>query len=55
MDLPKEFYDITIAISVVAVGLALVAYLTRNSTNFRSSRNRKARKQHQAKKFFADK
>jgi hypothetical protein len=55
MDLPKEFYDITIAITVVAVGFAFIAYLTRNSTNFRSSRNRKARRQHQAIKFFADK
>ncbi|MFK7811354.1 MAG: hypothetical protein AB8B59_02600 [Maribacter sp.] len=46
MDLPFEVYDIAIAISFVAAGMVLVAYLTRNSTNFRSSRNRKARRQH---------
>lgn len=46
MELPTEIYDISIAISLVAAAMGLVAYLTRNSTNFRSSRNRKARKQH---------
>lgn len=47
MDLPNEIFDIGIAVSFVAAGFVLVAYLTRNSTNFRSSRNKRARKQHQ--------
>lgn len=46
MELSTEVYEISIAIGFVAAGLALVAYLTKDSTNFRSSRNRKARKQH---------
>ena len=46
MDLPIELFDIGITISFVAAGIALVAYLTKDSTNFRSSRNKKARKQH---------
>lgn len=45
MELPTEIYDISIAIGCVAAGLALVAYLTKDSINFRSSRNRRARKQ----------
>ncbi|WP_273567133.1 hypothetical protein [Maribacter halichondriae] len=46
MDLPNEIYDIVITIGLVAAGIVLVTYLTRKSRNFRSSRNKKARKQH---------
>jgi hypothetical protein len=46
MELPKEFFDILYPVVFVSIGLALVAYLTRYSRNFRSSRNKKARKQY---------
>jgi hypothetical protein len=45
MNLPEEAYDIFIYIAVIGVGMALVAYFTRKSRNFRSSRNKRARKQ----------
>ena len=46
MELSNEVYDILIAVGLITVGFTIVAYMTRNSKNFRSSRNRKARKQH---------
>jgi hypothetical protein len=45
MDLPKEFFDILYPILIISVGFALVAYMTRKSKNFRSSRNKRAKKQ----------
>lgn len=47
MELPNEFFDFLYTFIFVCVGFGLVAYLTRYSKNFRSSRNKKARKQHQ--------
>jgi hypothetical protein len=46
MDLPNEVYDILYPILIISAGFVLLAYMTRKSKNFRSSRNRKARKQH---------
>ena len=45
MNIPEEALDITIYIAIVAAGMAFVAYFTRKGRNFRSSRNKKARKQ----------
>jgi hypothetical protein len=45
MDLSKEFFDILYPILIISVGFALVAYMTRKSKNFRSSRNKRAKKQ----------
>jgi hypothetical protein len=45
MDLPIEIVYLMISIIVLAGALALVGYLTKGSRNFRSSRNRRARKQ----------
>jgi hypothetical protein len=45
MALSKEFFDILYPILIISVGFALVAYMTRKSKNFRSSRNKRARKQ----------
>ena len=46
MEFTNEMYQITIAIIVLAVLMAVAAYFTKSGRNFRSSRNRKARKQH---------
>lgn len=46
MELSFEAQNILYAVAFVSVGLVLVGYLTRNSRNFRSSRNSKVRKQH---------
>lgn len=45
MNLPDEFYHIIILIIAVSVGMTFVHYFTKNGRNFRSSRNKKARKQ----------
>ena len=45
MNVPDEFYQIIILVVVVGVAMALVGYLTKSGRNFRSSRNKKARKQ----------
>jgi len=45
MDWPLEFYYILVTIVFLAIAMALVGYLTKSSRNFRSSRNKKARKQ----------
>lgn len=45
MNIPEEAYDIFIIIALVGVAMALVSYFTKNGRNFRSSRNKKARKQ----------
>ena len=43
MNLPEDFYQIIILVTVVGIAMSLVSYFTRSSKNFRSSRNRKAR------------
>ncbi len=45
MNLPEHLFDLLIPIVLVSVALGLVHYLTKGGRNFRSSRNRKARKQ----------
>ncbi|WP_298550942.1 hypothetical protein [uncultured Algibacter sp.] len=45
MNIPEEAYQILILVIIVGVAMALVSYFTRSGRNFRSSRNRKARKQ----------
>ena len=51
MNIPQEASDILIIIALVGAAMALVSYLTRNGRNFRSSRNKKARKQFPPSKF----
>ena len=45
MDLPSEAYEVIIVVIVIAVAMTLVGYWTKRGRNFRSSRNKKARKQ----------
>lgn len=45
MNIPEEAIDILILIAVVGAGMVFVDYITKKSRNFRSSRNKKARKQ----------
>jgi len=45
MDLPNEVLYIMISVILLAGAVALVSYLTKSGRNFRSSRNRRARKQ----------
>jgi len=45
MNLPNEFLQILIPVIFLALALALIGPLTKKSRNFRSSRNKKARKQ----------
>jgi len=45
MDMPNEIIYIMIPVIVLAGAIALVGYLTKSSRNFRSSRNKRARKQ----------
>ena len=40
MNLPNEFFELLIPVILVSVGLALVAYLTKGSRNFSSSRKK---------------
>ena len=44
MNLPDEFFDITIIVTLVGIAMALVHYITRDSRDFRGSRNRRARR-----------
>ncbi|WP_181039992.1 hypothetical protein [Aureitalea marina] len=46
MNLPIEFYEIVIMIVVLGIAMSAVSYWTKGSRNYRSSRNKKARKQH---------
>ena len=46
MNLPDYIYEITISILVIAVLWVFVAFFTKRGRNFRTSRNRKARKQY---------
>jgi Tfp pilus assembly protein PilV len=45
MDLPNEVLYTMIPVILLAGAVALVGYFTKSSRNFRSSRNRRARKQ----------
>ncbi|GEQ84584.1 hypothetical protein ULMS_00920 [Patiriisocius marinistellae] len=45
MNLPSEAYEIIIAVILISVAMVLVNYITKRSRNFRSTRNKKARKQ----------
>ena len=45
MNIPEEAYQITILVIVIGIAIAFVSYFTKSGRNFRSSRNRKARKQ----------
>jgi hypothetical protein len=45
MNIPSEAYEIIIAVILISVAMVLVNYFTRHGRNFRSSRNKKARKQ----------
>ncbi|EAR15080.1 hypothetical protein RB2501_12157 [Robiginitalea biformata HTCC2501] len=45
MDIPKEALYILVPVIFLALAMGLLNYLTRNGRNFRSSRNRRARKQ----------
>ena len=47
MNLPEGFYQITILIIAMGVLWALVVFFTKRGRNFRSSRNKRARKQFQ--------
>lgn len=49
MELPSEAHEIIIIIIIISVAMILVTYLTNGSRNFRSSRNKKARKQFPSK------
>ena len=45
MNIPEDASEILIIDIIVGIAMALVGYLTKGSRNFRSSRNKKARKQ----------
>ena len=45
MNLPKEAYEILIPVVLLALAMAIVSYVTKRGRNFRSHRNKKARKQ----------
>ena len=45
MDLSPEILDIMVPTILLAGAVALVGYLTKGSRDFRSSRNKRARKQ----------
>ena len=45
MNLPKEAYEILIPVVLLALAMAIVSYITKRGRNFRSRRNKKARKQ----------
>jgi hypothetical protein len=44
MDLPAEVLYMMVTVVALSLAMALIGYLTKDSRNFRSSRNRKARK-----------
>jgi len=45
MKIPEDAYDFFIIIAIICALWAFVAYFTRKGRNFRSSRNKRARKQ----------
>ena len=45
MNLPSEAYEIIIAVILISVAMILVSYWTKSGRNFRSTRNKRARKQ----------
>ncbi len=45
MNIPEESFEIIVIIILVCVAMALVNSWTRSGRNFRSRRNKKARKQ----------
>ncbi len=47
MESQSEVIYLMVTVTIVTAALGLLAYMTKDSRNFRSSRNRKARKQHQ--------
>ena len=47
MNLPKEVYQIIILVIIISVAMTLVSYWTKRGRNFRSRRNKRARKQDQ--------
>ncbi|MDB9721349.1 hypothetical protein OAA67_05705 [Winogradskyella sp.] len=49
MNIPSEAYDIIVTVIVIAVAMTLVGYFTNRSRNYRSSRNKRARKQFPSK------
>ncbi|WP_164721426.1 MULTISPECIES: hypothetical protein [unclassified Maribacter] len=46
MEIPNEAIYLMVTVTLVAAALGLFSYMTKDSRNFRSSRNRRARKQH---------
>ncbi len=46
MEAPTEVIYLMVTVTIVAAALGLLGYMTKDSRNFRSSRNKKARKQH---------
>ncbi|MGB3151673.1 MAG: hypothetical protein WBB27_13520 [Maribacter sp.] len=46
MELQNEVSYLMVTITIVAAALGFMGYITKDSRNFRSSRNKKARKQH---------
>ncbi len=49
MNIPSDAYEIIIAVILIAVAMTFVGYSTNRSRNFRSSRNKRARKQFPSK------
>jgi hypothetical protein len=47
MDIPTEAYEILIAVVLISAAMIFVSFFTKRGRNFRSSRNKKARKQDQ--------
>lgn len=45
MNIGEEFFEIIIIIAAICVVWTFVIYFTKNGKNFRSSRNKRARKQ----------
>ena len=45
MDIPGEAYEIIIVIILISAAMIFVSYFTKRGRNFRSRRNKKARKQ----------
>lgn len=45
MNLPEDFYQVIILLIIISLVWTFAAYFTKNGKNFRSSRNKKARRQ----------
>jgi hypothetical protein len=45
MNIPDEAFDVLVIVAVVGAAMAFVGYFTKKGRNFRSSRNKRARKQ----------